>query len=87
MKVLWATIVGLFALGCAGATDDQLRTRAAFDLKCDAAAIQIIPIDDRTRGVRGCDQQGTYVESCDGPKQNAGTSCTWVLNTDSRKSQ
>jgi hypothetical protein len=82
MKTLW--VVGLLAAGCAGASNDQLRTRAAFDLKCNAGEVQVIELDDRTRGVQGCGQQATYVESCDGPKQNFNTSCTWVLNSDSK---
>lgn len=70
--------------GC-GATEEQLRTRAAFDLHCDENQLQLIEIDNRTMGVRGCGQQVTYVESCDGPKGGMATSCTWVLNTDSSR--
>lgn len=88
MKTMWA-VVGLLAVGCsaAAASDDQLRTRAAFDLKCDAAEVKILKLDDQTRGVQACGQQATYVEKCDGPKQNLETSCTWVLNTETRKSE
>jgi hypothetical protein len=67
--------------GC-GATVAQLKTRAAFDLKCPEASIQITKIDSRTNGVSGCGQQATYVESCAKPN---GTDCTWILNTDSSK--
>ena len=69
----------LSLLGC-GATEAQLRTRAAFDMKCPKSQLVITDIDGRTKGVRGCDQQGTYVESCTNGKED----CTWVLNSDAR---
>ncbi len=65
-----------------GATEKQLRSRAAFDMKCPEPQIQIVKIDRRTRGVRACGQQATYVETC----ASQGGDCTWVLNTDSRES-
>jgi hypothetical protein len=75
---LLAVLVAAFGIlaGCT-ATESQLRSRAAFDLQCDAKSLQIVKIDSRTRGVRGCGQQATYVESCSGPN---GSNCTWVLN-------
>ncbi|MBN1609323.1 MAG: hypothetical protein JW940_22015 [Polyangiaceae bacterium] len=78
-------VLVLAALLACGATEDQLRARAAFDLDCPESKVHIITIDDRTRGVRACGQQATYVEACDGPKGSAATSCTWVLNTDSTR--
>ena len=72
-------------LACGGATTDQLRARAAFDLQCEEAQLSVVKIDERTQGVRGCGQQATYVESCDGPKGGTSTECTWVMNTDSRR--
>ena len=67
--------------GCAArANQHQLTRRAAFDLGCTADQIEVTEIDERTRGVRGCGQQATYVESCDGPVNNSNTTCTWVIN-------
>ncbi len=68
------------------ATLDQLKSRASFDLDCPKSELRTTTIDDRTRGVSGCGQRVTYVESCDrvgnwGAKDN----CTWVQNTDSRR--
>jgi hypothetical protein len=80
-----ASALLFFATGC-GATDDQLRTRAAFDFKCNASQVQIVEIDDQTRGVRACDQQGTYVERCDYPIGTLNRHCTWILNTNSSSS-
>jgi hypothetical protein len=57
------------------ATESQLRTRAAFDMNCDAQALQIVKIDSRTRGVVGCGKRMTYVET---------TGRMWVLNTDGK---
>jgi hypothetical protein len=73
------------AAGCGGASDNQLRTRAAFDMRCGRDDIQIVALDSRTRGVTGCGQQETYVESCDAPPTAMVRTCTWVLNTDSRR--
>jgi hypothetical protein len=78
-----AALFTLIGAGCAGATGDQLTSRAAFDLNCPRDQISVIEIDDQTRGVRGCGQQNTYVESCNGVKSGIGTQCTWVLNSDS----
>jgi hypothetical protein len=69
--------------GC-GASEQQLRSRASFDMKCSESELRLVEIDDRTMGVQGCGQQATYIESC--ANQNR-TNCTWVLNTDSRASR
>ncbi len=37
-------------------------------------------IDGRTQGVLGCGKRAIYVESCDGPRNNMATDCTWVIN-------
>ena len=70
-------------LGC-GATEEQLRTRAAFDMNCSEDRLNIVEIDERTRGVRGCNQQATYIESCQDINHR---DCTWVLNTDGKRRQ
>jgi hypothetical protein len=78
--------LALLLSGCMGATSQQLRRRAAFDLDCPAGQIEIVEIDKRTRGVRGCGQRGTYVSQCK-PCANGyvGCECTWILNTDGRR--
>jgi hypothetical protein len=75
----------LVMLSACGATDDQLRARAAFDLDCPGDHLTLVQIDDRTQGVKGCGQKATYVESCGAHSGYGKTDCTWVLNTDSRK--
>ena len=79
----------IFALcgGCrpTGATAQQLRARAAFDLKCSEKELQVVTIDEQTRGVRGCGQQATYVHVCRGPYEQSD--CSWVLNGDSRSAK
>lgn len=77
----WRWILPLAAWLCScGASTSQLRSRAAFDLQCDEARLQIVEIDSATRGVVGCGQRATYIEVC----RAKGTSCTWVLNADLR---
>jgi hypothetical protein len=76
LKFSWWWLVALWLVGCA-ATEKQLRIRAAFDLDCSESELEVVEIDARTRGVRGCGQHVTYVESC-------APNCTWVLNTDTR---
>jgi hypothetical protein len=68
-------MIGMLLFGC-GATEDQLRSRAAFDMRCSESDLRVYTIDDRTKGVQGCGEQATYVESC------GGSGCTWMLNTD-----
>ena len=80
-SVTIAAVGGLLNIACASATNEQLVRRAAFDMRCPEAQIQAIELDSKTRGVRGCGQQATYVEMCDGTKDSAYTTCTWVLNT------
>lgn len=74
-------IPGFLALSACGAGESTLRTRAAFDLKCDEAKLQVTDLGGGgltgggTKGVRGCGREATYVYS---PNGN-----TWVLNSDS----
>lgn len=86
MVRLWF-VASLLTFGCASASEDQLRARAAYDLECNQNNLRVIEIDERTRGVRGCGQKVTYVESCDGARDSLMTNCTWVLNTDSRRAK
>lgn len=80
------TLPGLVLLtstiaGCAYASVDQLRVRAAHDLDCPEGDLQTTQIDAQTLGVEGCGQRATYVETCDGRRDEFATQCTWVLNT------
>lgn len=88
MRLGYPVVFALMAftwLGCMkSATNKKLVERASFDFNCPPANIQVVELDSRTRGVRACGQQATYVESCDGPKDVIATKCTWVQNTDSR---
>lgn len=74
-------LLGLLASGCfasSGASADSLLTRATFDMQCPGPGLQVVNIDVRTKGVRGCGKQMTYVEVCD--NRPDGWHCTWVLN-------
>jgi hypothetical protein len=73
----------LGTIGC-GATQAQLKTRAAFDMQCSEEQVELVEIDSRTYGVRGCGKQATYVETC---AHANDTDCTWLLNTDSHEKQ
>ena len=52
-------------------------------------------VQSGTRGVSGCGQKATYIESCDTTQQRGliGSAvapkapCTWVLNGDSKPTQ
>src|SRR5947209_4258169 len=54
-----AMLLVLLGIGCGGATVEQLRARAAFDLQCPEASIKLVELDDRTQGVTGCGQRAT----------------------------
>jgi hypothetical protein len=67
--------------GCfASATASQLTARASFDLSCPSGTLHYKRIDDRTQGVLGCGKRAIYIESCDGPRNQMATGCTWVIN-------
>lgn len=73
--------------GCAtGATVQQLRARAAFDFGCREGELEVVELDSRTRGVKGCGRRATYVETCK-PCANGyqACECTWLLNTDATR--
>ena len=79
-------ILCLTLSGCLGATANQLQRRASFDLNCPAAELTVVPIDRRTRGVRGCGKRVTYVETCRAcANGHPSCDCTWVLNGDARR--
>ena len=71
-------MMSVFGVAACGATEDQLRARAAFDMRCNGESLRIVTIDNRTKGVEGCGQRATYVEQCNDPVN--GTGCTWVMN-------
>jgi len=71
-------MLALLVPACA-ATKEQLLKRAAFDLDCPKTQLRVTTIDPRTKGVRGCGQKATYVQSCTGP--NNVSNCTWVMNS------
>ena len=77
------TLAALGGVAACGASESQLRTRAAFDLSCPEDKLRIVEIDDRTRGVVGCGQRVTYVDTCAATQTNLG-GCTWILNTDGK---
>jgi hypothetical protein len=86
MKATLPAVLALFIVCACGATEEQLRARAAFDMSCPNEQLTLVQIDDRTQGVTGCGQKATYVESC-GMRDGYGGKhdCTWVLNTDSKR--
>jgi len=70
----------LAAAGCFPASQDTLRTRAAFDFQCAEAALRLTELDSGAAangqgavfGVEGCGHRGTYVTA---------NGSTWVRNT------
>jgi hypothetical protein len=77
-------LVSLLAGGC-GATTEQLHARAAFDLNCPQNQVNVVEIDDRTRGVTGCGKKAVYIENCQ--PRGMSMNCTWALNSDATSTQ
>ncbi len=75
-----ALTLAAVALGCAPI--GKLRTRAAFDLDCKEAELEVVDLDDVTKGVRGCGRKATYIWVC-----AQGSTCAWVMNTDAGRSE
>jgi hypothetical protein len=88
MKGVSGVVLALALLcGCyATASSDQLARRASFDLECATHGLHYQGIDDSTMAVYGCGKQATYIESCDGSRTHALTTCTWILNGNVRPS-
>jgi hypothetical protein len=67
--------LGLLFAACGGMTaQEQVRIRAANDLRCDAAQVQTSPVDATTVRASGCGQERTYTETCIGNS----THCNWT---------
>jgi hypothetical protein len=64
--------------GC-GATLEQLKTRAALDLDCTQAQLDVQKIDGGTRRVEGCGKRAIYVSIF-----NNSRDPVWLLNSDVR---
>ena len=76
-----AMLVTMGVVACGGASEGQLRNRAAFDLDCRSDQLEVVEIDGKTRGVTGCGRRNTYVEDCEREEAfGARAGCTWVLN-------
>jgi hypothetical protein len=73
-------LVGTLAIaawtGCATiSAADQVKIRAAHDLRCDPDQVQTAKLDDHTMRVTACGQERTYVQECVSADT---TRCTWV---------
>jgi hypothetical protein len=62
----------------------RLLKRASFDLNCAGSDLHLTTIDEKTRRVRGCGGQATYVQLCDNPGNDLYRSCVWVMNSGNR---
>jgi hypothetical protein len=66
--------LGFMVSACGNYTNtDQVRIRAANDLRCDAAQVQTTQVDDLTVRANGCGQERTYSKECVGNS----TRCNW----------
>ncbi len=67
--------LGLLVAACGGiSATEQVRIRAANDLRCEAAQVQTTQVDAKTVRANGCGQERTYVEDCTGNS----THCNWL---------
>ena len=80
--VFFGALLALSSTAGCGASDENLRARAAFDLNCPEQTVKVVELDERTRGVSGCGQRATYVENCEvRPYHRA---CSWILNHEAK---
>ncbi|MBI4702340.1 MAG: hypothetical protein HY744_14550 [Deltaproteobacteria bacterium] len=80
-RLLAAALAATSTLGCslpAPATPQQLQARAAFDLRCPPAGLQLFRLGPGTAGAAGCGRQAAYVEQCHSGSRRAA--CRWVLD-------
>ena len=57
---LMAPVALMLGTACTPDATD-IRVRAAFDLKCPKENLEVVKLGEKTRGVRGCGNQATYV--------------------------
>lgn len=82
---LLLTLLTILLTGC-GLHPNQVRKRAAFEFQCSEKKITIEKLGSKMTSASGCQQQATYVESCeifkfifdDSDKNPSRSSnCTW----------
>jgi hypothetical protein len=87
MRTFLSLLPILALLAACAADTESLRVRAAFDMQCTQAELQLTELAGGDRntngtgavyGVRGCGKQATYVY---GPQH------TWLMNSDSAKAE
>lgn len=78
---VFSTVLAMlpFLAGC-GATIEQLKSRASYDMNCPEEELVVINIDHRTKGIRGCGKKSTYLENCE-HMARIRSSCAWKLDT------
>jgi hypothetical protein len=69
-------VLVLVLAACGG--EDRLRTRAAFDMKCNADSLKLTEVGAASYGVEGCGQRQVYV--CK-EAAKASACSNWVLNS------
>jgi hypothetical protein len=80
-SAVFVVFAALVAAGCASTSShDRLLKRAAFDLHCTKDELSVTRLDSKTRGVRGCGRQATYLQVCELPN-NPFAECSWVMNS------
>ncbi len=80
MKKSVVLVCGVLFTACSGM--GNLKTRAAFDMKCDEGQLKFTEVGDASYGVEGCGQRQVYV--CKGPER-ASMCSDWVLNSVEQK--
>src|SRR6478752_2416023 len=82
MRGLFVMGVLLATVSACGSSPEQLRSRAAFDLRCPSDQLAISDIDGRAKSVTGCGSFATYVRSCkEGTNPGRGDNgCWWAMN-------
>lgn len=70
----------LLAAGC-GSSLEALRPRAAFDMNCPEAQLEIVPFPGDSAGVRGCGRRASFRRVCAVGAFGAPTNCAWLLQS------
>lgn len=73
-KAVLAVLVVTLSWACAHTEQfhDLVKERAAYDLQCEAGSLAVTELPGMAYGVRGCEQQATYLVTgalCQNPKQ------------------
>jgi hypothetical protein len=77
----WVLLAVSLACVSCGLGLDALRPRAAFDLRCPEAELEIVAFPGDAAGVSGCGRRASFRQTCAVGAFGARERCAWLLQS------